>query len=763
MPEIVQNTKHVKMEYNKNSIQHLALNFINRTNRHIFLTGKAGTGKTTFLRHLKKQTHKNIAIVAPTGIAAINAGGVTIHSMFQLPFGAFIPNDNVQFSQDISVQLNTPYSIIKNHQMSGPKRKIIRELDLLIIDEVSMLRADMLDAIDTVMRSVRKRQSYKPFGGVQILFIGDLQQLPPVVKDAEWAYLRQYYRTIHFFEALALKGELPLYVELDKIYRQSDTQFIELLNHIREDGITQADVDLLNQHYKRKLNEEDYDGFILLTTHNRKADQKNFSELDKITTKKFTYKAGIEGDFKEHLYPVDSQMELKVGAQVMFIKNDPTGEGQFFNGKIGKVHKLERDVIGVKCEDKEDVIAVEKYEWENVRYELNEETNEIEKVIIGKFKQYPLKLAWAITVHKSQGLTFEKAIIDVNSAFAPGQVYVALSRLTSLKGLVLNSIFRIPSISRDRTIDQYEETKESKTTLDKTLLVEEMRFLGFASVQAFDVSRVLYLSAKNLSECEKSGPQSIQHKYIDWSRTILDDLKTISDTIYKFERQLNKICESTQRSSLKTLHERVQAANGYFLPMLKKVSITILETIAELKHASKTKVFQERLDELEKELFKCRFKMVKAEEMIYSAINNIEFAKEDMQKTSLFTERAEELTNFNKLSKAPLSEESKKRLKKSDTKQKSLEMFNDGKSAEEIAEERNLSTATIAKHLAYFIEEGEIDSTFLIHEDKKEIILKAIEEVGVDKASPIKSIVGKECSFEEIRYVMAEYKYQRDK
>nr|MDQ3048002.1 AAA family ATPase [Bacteroidota bacterium] len=397
--------------------------FINQTNKNVFLTGKAGTGKTTLLRNIVSTTYKKCLIAAPTGIAAINAGGVTIHSLFQLPFGGFIPVKETQTLHN-NTKLNDPVSLIRHLQMHDNKRKLLRELELLIIDEVSMLRADLLDAIDLVLRHVRRNNL--PFGGVQMLFIGDMLQLPPVVKDDEWQVLRPYYNSAYFFDAVVLQKNKPVYIELDKIFRQADQRFVDLLNHLRNNELTRSDFDLLNTFYKPGYKHDPSDGYITLTTHNYKAIELNRRFLDKLQGTSRFFDAQVQDDFNENAFPLERKLELKIGAQVMFVKNDPSGNQKFFNGKIGFVASLTDD-IEVKFNDGSPSVIVSRYEWKNVKYKINEKSKEIEENIAGTFSHYPIKLAWAITVHKSQGLTFDKAIIDIGDAFAPGQVYVALS------------------------------------------------------------------------------------------------------------------------------------------------------------------------------------------------------------------------------------------------------------------------------------------------------------------------------------------------
>lgn len=379
------------METARNEQLDLALSFVQFTNKNIFLTGKAGTGKTTFLHNLKKSSQKRMAVVAPTGVAAINAGGVTIHSFFQLPFGPYIPGNKSQ-----------PFK-----RFNRDKINLIRSLDLLVIDEISMVRADTLDGIDEVLR--RYRDHSKPFGGVQLLMIGDLHQLSPVTRDDDWNILKDFYSNLYFFSSRALQKTELINIELKHIYRQADSTFIGLLNDVRNNKITQQVLDQLNKRYLPDFNPGDDEGYITLTTHNKTAQEINEQKLEGITTPSHRFKAVVQGDFPEFSYPTIFELEIKPGAQVMFVKNDPSRERIFYNGKIGRIQKIVNEVIYVKCPGESNEIAVEPLEWENIRYELNPDTKEVEEKKAGSFTQYPLKLAWAITIHKSQGLTFEKS------------------------------------------------------------------------------------------------------------------------------------------------------------------------------------------------------------------------------------------------------------------------------------------------------------------------------------------------------------------
>jgi len=449
--------------------------FINQTKQSVFLTGKAGTGKTTLLRKIISSTHKNAIIVAPTGIASINAGGVTIHSFFQLPFSGFIPEFGVapQFSH--SVKLETKDSLLRHFTMNKQRRNIMRNLELLIIDEVSMLRADLLDAIDWTLRNVRRNN--EPFGGIQVLFIGDLLQLPPVVKQEEWSILRSYYSGMFFFNAKVLQEKAPLYIELSTIFRQQDQGFIQVLNNLRNNQITANDVEILNQYVKPDFDSLKEEGYITLTTHNTKADEMNAKALSSLKGNSKKYTAEITGDYPQHMYPLELDLELKIGAQVMFIKNDISMEKNFFNGKMGRIDSLSEEEISVYFPDEKRSITVDKYEWNNIRYNINEASGEIKEDTLGTFVQYPLKLAWAITVHKSQGLTFDKAVLDVSDVFAPGQAYVALSRLRSLEGLVLLKPMRMNGLSNDQNVVAYAGNKASDSILLSNLEYGTRKFL----------------------------------------------------------------------------------------------------------------------------------------------------------------------------------------------------------------------------------------------------------------------------------------------
>lgn len=409
---------------------------VEKTDMSLFLTGKAGTGKTTFLREVVRYTKKKCIVLAPTGIAAVNAGAMTIHSFFQFGLGPFVQG---------VIEPKSDFRINKS------KLELIRHLQLLIIDEVSMVRADLMDHIDVELRRIRRNS--KPFGGVQLLMIGDLQQLPPIAHGGEDELLRQYYKTLYFFSSAALKSMKYSCIELKNVYRQTDRHFIDILNHARDCTLTSQDVSDLNARYIPGFSPKPEDGYIRLMTHNRQVDYVNETELEKLDSKSYTFVAAVTGTFPEESYPTADSLTLKKGAQVMFIKNDP--ERRFINGTLGEVKSIDKNSIAVRLAESGTVIDVEPMEWQNIRYQFDEESKEVSSKQIGRFKQYPLKAAWAITVHKSQGLTFDKAIIDVHAAFSPGQAYVALSRCRTLDGLVLSSPVSASVFMRDNAVDAY--------------------------------------------------------------------------------------------------------------------------------------------------------------------------------------------------------------------------------------------------------------------------------------------------------------------
>jgi len=527
----------------------LAHDFALFTNRSIFLTGKAGTGKTTFLHKLKKETKKQMAVVAPTGVAAINAGGTTMHSFFQLPFNPFIPT------------VEGRKNLIEKMKMQGNRRKVIQELELLVIDEISMVRADVLDAVDTILRHVRYRNN-EPFGGVQVIFIGDMFQLSPVASDEEWRLLSQYYASPYFFHSLAIQQQQPVYIELDKIFRQTNGDFIRVLNEVRNNCLSNSGLSLLQSRYNPLFVPPNDDTYITLTTHNYKADQINAEELAKVKGKIYSFEAEIQGEYPEKSYPTEKTLELKIGAKVMFLKNDTETPRRFFNGKIGVVKSVEDDTISIKCPDDHEVIELGKGVWENIRYSTNQTTKQIEEEELGKFIQYPLRLAWAITIHKSQGLTFDKAVIDAGAAFAAGQVYVALSRCRSLEGMVLFSKINPSSIQNDRQIVEHERNKLPIEALELQLDESRNLYRSFVLMHLFDFKNVVGQASRLLNETREVAA-SYNEETIPYLNDILRQTQSLDEIAGKFQHQLHGILQLRPVSE-EHLQERVAAAVDFF-------------------------------------------------------------------------------------------------------------------------------------------------------------------------------------------------------
>lgn len=693
-------------------------------------------------------------IAAPTGIAAINAGGVTLHSLFQLPFGAFIPYDSVTHSDNYSYKVNTPKTLIKELQMHESKRKLIRELELLIIDEVSMLRADLLDAIDHVLRYIRRNS--KPFGGVQLLFIGDLLQLPPVVKEEEWNQLKNFYQGINFFNAQVLQEHQPITIELDKIYRQSDQTFIDLLNRVRDNNISTAEIELLNQHYKPNFTPEQNKGYIHLTTHNHKADKINSKALQALPSASVFFKAMITGDFNEYAYPVDASLELKKGAQVMFLKNDASGERRYFNGKIGSITQLHADEIEVSFNDQSPSVKVEKYTWENKKYALNKDTNEIEETVVGTFVQYPLKLAWAITVHKSQGLTFEKAIIDVSEAFAPGQVYVALSRLTGLEGLVLNARITPNFFHQDANVKEFTSKKTAIGVLNQTLTEASQLYFKDYIVQSFDFQRLYQQYQYHLNSYTQEGEKATKYPYKSWASEIMSKLMPMKDVADKFKIKLNTLIEEHQEKNLAVILERVTSAKDYYTPLFKDISDRIFKLVEELKKKSKTKTYIKELQETEILFFAQLQRIQKAEAMLMATINNVEFSKSSL--SAVITEermkREDDVPEFK--SKRSKTEHTGEKTPKVNTKEVSLKLYQEGKTLAEIAIERSLSLTTIEGHIAYYISTGELDIHTFIPPGKLDVLLDAINQAEKPvRLTSLKENLGTDYSYGDIKMAIA--------
>lgn len=559
---------------------HLAREFAVSTNRSIFLTGKAGTGKTTFLHKLKKETRKQMAIVAPTGVAAINAGGTTMHSFFQLPLTPFIPT------------VEGRKELIEKNKMQGFRRKVIQELELLVIDEISMVRADVLDAVDTILRHIRYKHT-EPFGGVQVIFIGDMFQLPPVAIDEEWRLLAPYYQSPYFFHSQVIAQQQPIYIELDKIFRQTNADFIRVLNEIRNNNLSASGLSLLQSRYNPLFVPPKDDTYITLTTHNYKADRINAEELRSLKGKTYKFEAEIKGDFPEKSFPTDKELELKIGAKVMFIRNDTETPRRFFNGKIGMIESIEDDLISIKCPGENNPIELEKMIWENIRYSTNESTKQIEENTLGTFMQYPLRLAWAITIHKSQGLTFDKAVIDAGDAFASGQVYVALSRCRSLEGMVLWSKINPYSIENDRQIVEHEQNKVSVEELEYQLNESRNQFRSYILSQLFDFRTGIGHISRLLREVEGVAG-SFNEETLPYLKEILKQIQSIQEIADKFQNQLQRILEGNPTNE-DYLSERLTAAATYFTGKIENLLETLRQSPATTDSRENARDYNDQL------------------------------------------------------------------------------------------------------------------------------------------------------------------------
>ena len=577
-----------------NTVFSVASDLVNHTSRNIFLTGRAGTGKTTFLRYIKENCPKQMAIVAPTGVAAINAGGVTIHSFFQLPLGPFVPGEK-GFSEN--TDLTNRHTLLSRLRLNSEKRKVLQELELLIIDEVSMVRCDLLDEIDLVLRHVRYRNSER-FGGVQLLFIGDMFQLPPVVKEAEWNILRDHYQSPYFFDSHVMKDEPALLVEFTKIYRQTEEKFIRLLNKVRNNEIDAQHLDALHDRYQPQFFGEGPDGYIVLTTHNEKAGQINAAELGKLPGKLFSYKAEVKEDFPFSAFPADELLQLKPGAQVMFIRNDMDKAKRYFNGKIGTVTELTAEKIVVQCKGDEEPIEVGRETWQNIRYSMDKSTRQFSEDVLGSFSQYPLRLAWAITIHKSQGLTFEKAVIDAGKAFAPGQVYVALSRCTNLEGMVLHSRINSNALCADSRVVEFSKNSMLFENIQTELAQAKKAYEQKLVSSLFDFRKPLN-GMKELHKYLLEHSTSFNAEIFSWSEQLIDKFLYLQNTSEKFHTQLRRLFFLSEKAGQNIeLQERILTAANWFIREITFLIEAVLRSPAVTDSAVHAKEYNELLREI---------------------------------------------------------------------------------------------------------------------------------------------------------------------
>jgi len=794
----------------KNPELKLALNFIEKTDRNLFITGKAGTGKTTFLHQIKNESLKRMVIVAPTGVAAINAKGVTIHSFFQMPFGPILPNQIANASN-------------QQRKFSKTKIDIIKSLDLVIIDEISMVRADLLDGIDQVLRRYKNRN--KVFGGAQILMIGDLQQLAPVVKPNEWSLLQQHYNTVYFFSSKAYQEANVVSIELKHIYRQKNEDFITILNEIRNDDLSEKSAKILNERYNPTFSPSKEEGYITLTTHNKRANLINDSELNKLKTKSCFFKAEVSGKFNENAFPNDEKLALKIGAQVMFIKNDSSLEKRYYNGKIGIITDISKETVTVQCANEIDEIIAEKELWNTINYSINEETKELKEDIVGSFKQIPLRLAWAITIHKSQGLTFERAVIDAEASFAHGQTYVALSRCTSLEGLVLKTPISSNAIINDKTVSTFNEAVEENHP-DETILNEsEKKFQLNLISELFEYQPFLYPISR-LIDIYYKNRTSIKGDVIDHLQTIKDEgVVALMKVSNGFKNQLNAISENTilpenssqiQERFIKALNYFVAQTKGNILKPLNAISYStdnkavkkdftkqfdslqekLLEKLFSLQKMTNGFKVQEYLkvranavlqktapskkkkiaskrdpilalklrelrDRIAKDLGIAHFQIF-TQETLYAMCDLLPRSEKELLKISgmgkirtkkygvEILEMIEEYCKENGINK---HNEQKKENKKP-TKQISFELFKSGLSIKEIAKDRSLTAGTVESHLASYIPSGDVDILELIALNRYKKIVKAIEETTFKNLTDLKEKVDNSFSFMELRMVL---------
>ena len=701
-------------------------NLAEHTSRSIFLTGKAGTGKTTFLNDFVRKTRKKHIVVAPTGIAAINAGGVTIHSMFGLPLRTFLPTtDRVD-----SNLANNIADLMPHFKYRKDKLKLLREIEIIIIDEVSMLRADVLDMMDFSLRHVRRNQ--QKFGGVQMLFIGDLYQLPPVVRD-EYV-LKQYYDSPFFFDSYALK-ELPLItLELTTVYRQKDEKFLEILNEIRDGAVGDIDFDTLNERYLPDFEPKD-EPYVYLTSHNRMADEINQKKLAALPGKSRFYDAEIIGNFNENQFPNDEILELKIGAQIMFIRNDASGEKRYFNGKLAEIVEVDDKEISVIIDGEDEIYKLKKETWEQKRYSLGEDKS-IQEEVLGSFKQYPIRLAWAVTIHKSQGLTFDRLIIDAGKSFASGQVYVALSRCRTLEGIVLKSKITPEVIFSDRRVSKFQDETNANHRIDEILNAEKYDYSIHKIINRIDCKWILpalqqwYNSAIHSKMLDKEKVKFLYHG-------IKPETEKFGSVCEKFE----KIIQQKTRKFISGEEEWSEieakakgAVNFFFTNVNTKIFSPLKDFYAESKGVKGLKQYNEDfrvfLDDLEDYL-----NGLKELHLLETKLFDVE---NDVKVTTKIAKVPSHILTF--------------------------QLFEEGKTIPEIARDRGLVTETIYGHLAKFAEQGLLDLTRVFDKEK----IKTFEQEfkknsSVETLSDWKKILPNDFEFNEIRILINHFNYRKSK
>lgn len=698
---------------------------IEHTNRSVFLTGKAGTGKTTFLNDFVKRTRKKHIVVAPTGIAAINAGGVTIHSMFGLPLRTFLPT-----TERIDTSLaNNIADLMPHFKYRKDKLKLLREVEIIIIDEVSMLRADVLDMMDFSLRFIRRNN--QRFGGVQMLFIGDLYQLPPVVRDEH--ILKMFYNSPFFFDSLAIK-EIPLItIELTKVYRQTDEEFLDILNAIRDGDVANIDFEHLNERYDPDF-EIGNESYVYLCSHNKMADEINVEKLEEIKVDAKTYEAKLFGEFKENQFPNEQFLELKIGAQIMFIRNDISGEKKYFNGKLGEISALDENEIKVILDGSEREIVVKREVWEQKKYFLDTEKN-IKEEVLGSFEQFPIKLAWAVTIHKSQGLTFDKVIIDAGKSFTAGQVYVALSRCRTLEGIVLKSKITPEIIFKDNRILHFHSDTVANDHVENILNKEKYDYSIRKVLRTLDC--VWFLK-----EVEEWNKLSTTTKSIDVFKTnqlyqqLKPEIVNLGKIFEKLERVISQKVNNfiEQKEEWSEIESKTKGAvNFFFTEIRDKVFNPLKEFYAEIKGSKGLKQYNEEF----------RVWLEDIEEYLNS------LKEIHLLETKLLDEKNDKEVSM-KIAKVP-------------SQVLTFQLFEQGKTISEIAMERGLVKETVIGHLAKFAEQGLLDISRVITTDK----IKAFEEIFYkdpkETLTEWKNVLPNDFEFNEIRILINHFNYQNEK
>ena len=737
----------MKTEVFRNEKIDILNRFVQNTDVHIFLTGKAGTGKTTFLRNLAVNSSKRMVIVAPTGVAAINAGGVTIHSFFQLPFGPIVPEVESP-SRQVSESPSQSHSHSQSQSQSqhpiakinSVKRKIMRSLDLLVIDEISMVRADLLDAIDAVLRRIRHDE--RPFGGVQLLMIGDIQQLAPVARQNEWELLQPYYKSVYFFDSIVLQNTPYICVELDHIYRQNDITFINILNQVRNNCLDTEHLNILNSRYNPDFAPDDKDGFITLTTHNSQADEINDKKLESLKSRKLTFKAEVKGIFPENAYPTKESLELKVGAQVMFVKNDPSLEKRYYNGKIGVITSFDKkEGLKVRCGD--DIIDVTPVTWQNMEYSINGESKEIEEKEIGSFTQMPLRTAWAITIHKSQGLTFDKVVLDAEMAFTHGQVYVALSRCTTLEGLVLKSKISHNVMFNDRVINNFVDKMPEIYPDEKRLSLEENKYLQRLIIELFTFNDI-EIQLNKLAKVLRENDNIIEMTSVDKISSLRQQFRTETiDVSLRFLRQLESIFYHNDTT---LLQERITKAAKYFFEKLNELE-DIGDYINETNNKAVNLSIKGILDILKETLF------------VKTACLDLSTKGFDVEKylemKNKKTVEAEDVKPSRPKSKS--SKKDDKKLMKdnniSSSVMKTKELLDEGYDIDEVMAERSLSRSTVEKHITELVKNGIYKVEDFVDEEKVAIIREYFTETQDASLSSARDVLGEDFTYFELRLV----------